>query len=36
VLDFDDRRQLRWSELGDTDALVSAGYQSSVEYLEAL
>jgi NTE family protein len=36
VLDFDDRRQLRWSELGDTDALVSAGYQSSVEYLDAL
>ena len=36
ALDFDDRRQLRWSELGDTDALVSAGYQSSVEYLDAL
>lgn len=36
VLDFDDRRQLRWSELGDTDALVSAGYRASVEYLEAL
>ena len=36
ALDFDDRRQLRWSELGDTDALVSAGYRASVEYLAAL
>lgn len=36
ALDFDDRRQLRWSELGDTDALVSAGYEASVEYLERL
>ena len=36
ALDFDDRRQLRWSELGDTDALVSAGYRASVDYLAAL
>ncbi len=36
ALDFDDRRQLRWSELGDTDALVSAGYNASVDYLAAL
>ncbi len=35
-LDFDDRRQLRWSELGDTDALVTAGYEASVDYLSAL
>jgi NTE family protein len=36
VLDFDDRRQLRWSELGDTDALVAAGYRASVDYLQGL
>ncbi|MGF1618867.1 MAG: patatin-like phospholipase family protein [Acidimicrobiia bacterium] len=36
ALDFDDRRQLRWSELGDTDALVSAGYRASIDYLAAL
>lgn len=36
ALDFDDRRQLRWTELGETGALVSAGYQSSVGYLETI
>lgn len=35
-LEFDDRRQLRWTELGETGVLVAAGYQSSVDYLEAL
>jgi hypothetical protein len=33
---FDDRRQLRWSELGETGALILAGYQSSVDYLETI
>ena len=36
AIPFDDRRQLRWSELGETGALVLAGYQSSVDYLEAI
>lgn len=35
-LEFDDRRQLRWTELGETDSLVAAGYQGSVDYLEGL
>jgi NTE family protein len=33
TLEFDDRRQLRWRELGETRSLVTAGYQSSVDYL---
>jgi NTE family protein len=35
-IDFDDRRQLRWKGLGETGSLLAAGYQSSIEYLEAL
>jgi hypothetical protein len=35
-LEFDDRRQLRWTELGETGLLVAAGYQASVDYLEGL
>lgn len=35
-IEFDDRRQLRWTQLGATEALVTAGYQSSVDYLESI
>lgn len=33
---FDDRRQLKWKEFSDTEALIVAGYQASSEYLEKL
>lgn len=35
-IEFDDRRQLKWAELGATAALVEAGYRSSLEYLEEI
>ena len=35
-IEFDDRRQLKWTELGSTEQLVQSGYEASVRYLEAL
>lgn len=35
-IDFDDRRQLRWKELGETGSLVSAGYEASLDYLGSI
>jgi len=32
---FDDRRQVKWADLGETDALIEAAYRASSEYLEA-
>lgn len=33
---FDDRRQLKWKEFSDTQALIESGYQASTAYLESL
>lgn len=35
-VEFDDRRQLRWRDTGETTALIDGAYQASVEYLESL
>lgn len=35
-IDFDDRRQLKWKKFGATGALVSSGYQASVDYLRTM
>jgi NTE family protein len=35
-VEFDDRRQLRWRDTGDTSALIEGAYQASVEYLESV
>ncbi len=32
-IDFDDRRQLRWTELSSTSTLVDAGYEAASKYL---
>lgn len=32
-IDFDDRRQLRWSRLGETASLLTTGYQATADYL---
>lgn len=33
---FDDRRQLRWRDTGDTTSLIDVAYRASSEYLEGL
>jgi NTE family protein len=33
---FDDRRQLKWRNTGDTKALIEAGYQATSSYLEGI
>lgn len=35
-IEFDDRRQIRWSKLGETGTLRETGYRASVDYLEAV
>ena len=35
-LDFDDRRQANWTDLGETDQLVAGAYQASRDYLRDL
>lgn len=35
-VEFDDRRQLRWRDTGDTGALVEGAYQASTSYLKDL
>ncbi|WES63166.1 patatin-like phospholipase family protein [Microbacter sp. GSS18] len=36
VLDFDDRRQLKWRDMGDADELAARAYEASRDYLAAL
>jgi NTE family protein len=33
-LEFDDPRQIRWTDLGDTEQLVSNAYRATTDYLE--
>ena len=35
-VEFDDRRQLRWRDTGDTSRLIDGAYQASTEYLKQL
>jgi len=34
-VEFDDRRQIKWTDLGETSTLIEAAYQASIDYLAA-
>jgi NTE family protein len=35
-IDFDDRRQLKWKQFGETQLLLEAGYAASMDYLKGI